>query len=403
MCLKELRDEFLYDCECRHLAKGSLRNYRASTRFLLEFLERKQITELEDVRPRHLRDLMKEKQDAGNTPRYINDLLKVWRTWFNYLVEEGYLEERDNPAKKVKPLRQPRTIIDTFTAAEMKRMIQFYDGKDFLEVRNKTIIMLLFDTGMRCNEMILMEPEDIKPDYILVKHGKGGKERVVPKSPALSKQLIKYCALRDGYRKECPTCHRNLFLSKTGKPLTDEAVARMLKHAAEEVGVSSSVRVSPHTCRHTFAQMQLKNGLDLYSVSLAPIHTVSDADTKLSIKRASPLAPDFSFKYAPSRSVFCRMPKNEPMSVPPTSEKMSNITFLVSNAPFSLIFNIPASVPDAPIKITAVLSAAMSTSHNSFFKRLFKARPTRPPAIMASALAAVPIPGNILIQERPFG
>ena len=149
----------------------------------------------------------------------------------------------------------------------MKRMIQFYDGKDFLEVRNKTIIMLLFDTGMRCNEMILMEPEDIKPDYILVKHGKGGKERVVPKSPALSKQLIKYCALRDGYRKECPTCHRNLFLSKTGKPLTDEAVARMLKHAAEEVGVSSSVRVSPHTCRHTFAQMQLKNGLDLYSVS----------------------------------------------------------------------------------------------------------------------------------------
>ena len=237
MCLKELRDEFLYDCECRHLAKGSLRNYRASTRFLLEFLERKQITELEDVRPRHLRDLMKEKQDAGNTPRYINDLLKVWRTWFNYLVEEGYMEERDNPAKKVKPLRQPRTIIDTFTAAEMKRMIQFYDGKDFLEVRNKTIIMLLFDTGMRCNEMILMEPEDIKTDYILVKYGKGGKERVVPKSPALSKQLIKYCALRDGYRKECPTCHRNLFLSKTGKPLTDEAVARMLKHAAEEVGV----------------------------------------------------------------------------------------------------------------------------------------------------------------------
>lgn len=146
MCLKELRDEFLYDCECRHLAKGSLRNYRASTRFLLEFLERKQITELEDVRPRHLRDLMKEKQDAGNTPRYINDLLKVWRTWFNYLVEEAiWRSEITQP--KGKATAAARTIIDTFTAAEMKRMIQFYDGKDFLEVRNKTIIMLLFDTG----------------------------------------------------------------------------------------------------------------------------------------------------------------------------------------------------------------------------------------------------------------
>ena len=278
MCLKDLRDEFIYDCECRHLAKGSVRNYKAATRFLLEYLELKQITELEDVRPRHIRDLMKEKQDAGSTSRYINDLLKVWRTWFNYLVNEGYLEERDNPAKKVKCLRQPRTIIDTFTVAEMKRMIQFYDGKDFLEVRNKTIIMLLFDTGMRCNEMILMEPEDIKQDYILVKHGKGSKERVVPKSPALSKQLVKYCTLRDGYLKEHPTRYKNLFPSKNGKPMTDEAVARILKHAAKEVGVSSSVRVSPHTCRHTFAQMQLKNGLDLYSVSRLMGHAVHADD-----------------------------------------------------------------------------------------------------------------------------
>ena len=166
MCLKDLRDEFLYDCECRHLAKGSLRNYRAATRFLVDFLESKHITELEEVKPHHIRDLMKEKQDMGSTPRYINDLLKVWRTWFNYLVIEGYLDERDNPAKKVKPLRQPKTIIDTFTVDEMRRMIRFYDGTDFLSVRNKTIIMLLFDTGMRCNEMILMEPEDIKTGTI---------------------------------------------------------------------------------------------------------------------------------------------------------------------------------------------------------------------------------------------
>ena len=112
MCFKDLRDEFIYDCECRHLAKGSQRNYRAATRFLVDFLEWKQITELEEVKPHHIRDLMREKQDAGSTPRYINDLLKVWRTWFNYLVTEGYLEERDNPARKGMPLRQPKTIID---------------------------------------------------------------------------------------------------------------------------------------------------------------------------------------------------------------------------------------------------------------------------------------------------
>ena len=122
MCLKDLRDEFLYDCECRHLAKGSLRNYRAATRFLVDFLELRRITELEEVKPHHIRDLMKEKQDMGS------------------------------------------------------------------------------------------------------------KERVVPKSPALSKQLMKYRTLRDAYLKEYLSRHKNLFLSKNGKPLTDEAVARMLKH-----------------------------------------------------------------------------------------------------------------------------------------------------------------------------
>ena len=149
----------------------------------------------------------------------------------------------------------------------MKSLIHFYSGSDYLDVRNKTIITLLFDTGMRCNEMIQMVEEDIKRDYIVVKHGKGNKERVVPKSPTLSKQLLKYLYVRESYFNGKETANKNLFLSKTGKPLTDEIVARILKRAAKEVGVSPSVRVSPHTCRHTFAQMQLKNGLDLYSLS----------------------------------------------------------------------------------------------------------------------------------------
>ena len=256
MLLKEARDGFLFDCECRHLAKGSIRNYRAETKFLMEFLELKQITEVEDVKAHHIRDFMKQKQDSGNTACYVNDILKACKTWFNYLVEEDYIEARRNPAAKVKYLKQPKTIIETFSTQEVKELIHYYSGCDYLEVRNRTIITLLFDTGMRCNEMIMMEPEDIKKDYIVVKHGKGNKERVVPKSPMLSKQLVRYLYVRENYF-EGKSNKKNLFLSKTGKPLTDEAVARMLKKAALEVGVSPEVRVSPHTCRHTFAQMPM--------------------------------------------------------------------------------------------------------------------------------------------------
>lgn len=126
MLLKDARDEFLFDCECKHLAKGTIRNYKAETRFLVEFLELKQVTEVEEVKAHHIRDFMKQKQDAGSSACYVNDILKVCKTWFHYLVDEDYIEERRNPAAKVKNVRQPKTIIETFSVQEMKSLIHFY-------------------------------------------------------------------------------------------------------------------------------------------------------------------------------------------------------------------------------------------------------------------------------------
>ena len=100
MLLKDARDEFLFDCECKHLAKGTIRNYKAETRFLVEFLELKQVTEVEEVKAHHIRDFMKQKQDAGSSACYVNDILKVCKTWFHYLVDEDYIEERRNPAAR---------------------------------------------------------------------------------------------------------------------------------------------------------------------------------------------------------------------------------------------------------------------------------------------------------------
>ena len=265
MLLKDLKEEFIYDCECRHLSKGTLRNYKCQIDYLIEYLENIGVREVSEVKPHHLRSFMKVKQDEGCKPSYVNDLLKAHKTFFNFLEDEGY--SRENVASKVKNIKQPKVIIESFTESEIKALLNYYSGADYISVRNKTIISLLFDTGARCNEMIQMVPEDIGRDCILIKHGKGNKERVVPKSPYLGKQLMKYERIRKGYFENKVLKYNNLFLSKTGNPLTGESVAKMLKEAAREVGVSSSVRVSPHTCRHTFAQIQLKNGLDIYSLS----------------------------------------------------------------------------------------------------------------------------------------
>ena len=298
MHLKDCLEEFMFDCECRHLSKGTLINYRAQISFLIAYLADMGITDADDVKPQNIRNFLKMKQDQGCKPHYINDLLKAHKTMFNYLEREEYIAK--NPASKVRNVRQPKVIIETFSETEIKAMLNYHSDSDFRSVRNKTIIAMLFDTGVRCNELIMMEQEDIAADYIMVRFGKGNKERVVPKSAYLGKQLMRYLRVRQGYFSEKVLKHNNLFLSIRGKPLTGEVIARMLKDTAREVGVSQSIRVSPHTCRHTFAHMQLKNGLDVYSLSRLMGHVnisitqrylqgIKDGDILRKSQKSSPL------------------------------------------------------------------------------------------------------------------
>lgn len=92
----------------------------------------------------------------------------------------------------------------------------------------------------------------------------------------LKKVMIKYERIRDSYLKDNILHYDNYFLSFRYKPLTVEAIERVLRLAGEKGRVRDSIRCSPHTCRHYFAQAQLKNGLDIYSLSRLLGHETVD-------------------------------------------------------------------------------------------------------------------------------
>ena len=129
----------------------------------------------------------------------------------------------------------------------------------------KSAILLLIDTGICMSELISLTEEQLKYDYILIR-GKGSKKRVVPKSPMLSKWLPKLLAVRRSYFAY-QIIPDNILLSRNGTPLNSSMVDLVIKDAGTACGVSSDVRVSEHTFCHTYAQFQLKAGLDIYSLS----------------------------------------------------------------------------------------------------------------------------------------
>lgn len=160
MLITEAMEEYLLDCQVKKYSPRTIKNYRELIRLITAWLEREHhVTELETIRPAHLKRFILEAETKGRKAHYINDLLKTYKVFLKYCVQEHYLNE--NPADKIKWVKQPKVLIRSFNTAEIRGMLGYYDGSDFLSVRNKTMLALFFDTGMRLNEVLTMKREQI--------------------------------------------------------------------------------------------------------------------------------------------------------------------------------------------------------------------------------------------------
>ncbi|WP_338595220.1 tyrosine-type recombinase/integrase [Clostridium baratii] len=267
MLLKDILDEFLLELEIRNYSKRTLKSYKNNNLLFFTYLEKEfEITEIEEVKPIQIKNYIKFLKGKGRKESYINGIIKCFRAYFKYSLEEDYIEI--NPMLKVGWIREGKILINAFTDDEVHKMINVFKGSDYMNIRNKCIMAILFDTGIRNLELCKLTNKDIKETTIIIKNGKGNKQRVVPISPYLKKIILRYVRCRDSYfldRKmgdDTP-----FFLSYRFKPLTIEAIERVVKICGEKANIRKEIRCSPHTCRHYFAQAQLRNGLDVYSLS----------------------------------------------------------------------------------------------------------------------------------------
>ncbi len=265
MLLDDSVKEFIFECQIRQYTWKTVKGYKNTLEYLATYLkEVHHLTDIEQVNEHHLKAFFAYQINKKCKETYLNGLIKVYRAFYKYLVEQEYVVK--NPILKVSWMREPSTIIKTFTDEEVKRMLSVYPETDYLNIRNKAIMAMLFDTGIRNYELCCLPNDNIKDNYIAI-YGKGKKERQVGKSPYLSKILMKYERVKKYYFEFKNVKLDNYFLSRTGRPLTNEAVGRIVHIAGEQAKVSDTIRCSPHTCRHWFAQSQIKNGIDVYSLS----------------------------------------------------------------------------------------------------------------------------------------
>lgn len=264
MLLEDLLKEFLFELQIQNYSRRTIDTYRYNVNQFIMYVKELEIEELDDVLTVHIKKFIKHQQALGNKASYINVLIKSLRAYFKYLKKEDYLDV--DLMKKITLLKEDVTIIETFTDNEIKAMLNVYDFKTYLNARNKMIIALFVDTGIRMSELINLQYEWIGESTIKIL-GKGKKWRYVSISLNLKKYMIRYERMRESYFKDKILENNNYILSRSGRPLTSVQVENIVRDCGKKAKVRDTIRCSPHTLRHYFSQANIRNGLDVYSTS----------------------------------------------------------------------------------------------------------------------------------------
>ncbi len=201
---------------------------------------------------RYLTSLHRAKA-AGST---ISRKLTTVKQFYRYLVAERYLSA--DPTANVQAPRVVKTLPSTLTLEEVERLLAAPDVSALRGLRDRTMLEVLYATGLRVSELVNLKRGDVNLRMGFVRCvGKGNKERIVP----LGKIAIGWITHYLDCREDDLTC---LFPGLKRTPLTRAAFWCLIKRLAVRAGILKDI--SPHTLRHSFATHLLERGADLRAI-----------------------------------------------------------------------------------------------------------------------------------------
>ncbi|MGM8212136.1 tyrosine-type recombinase/integrase [Virgibacillus sp. W0430] len=270
MKIVEAIKEFEFEQQIRGLSKKyiSLCQWRLND-WKTYTIDELNIDDVTEVTPRHIKLFIRHRQRLGSEKNItINNRLATLKVFFNFLVELEIIAKEDNPAVDIKNLKEGRTVITTFTDDEVKQLIDSTGSQTYSNIRDKTVLVFMFETGVRVSELVGIKNEDIYIDRIFIR-GKGSHERFIYISKKMRRQMKRYERARRLRFEHIPNefIDDNYFLNQEAEGMSRSNVNKILNRAGKKVSIRKEIRCSPHDCRHYFAQKHIRQGIDVYTLS----------------------------------------------------------------------------------------------------------------------------------------
>lgn len=184
----------------------------------------------------------------------VRTYARAVKVFYRWLYFEDYI---DIDINRLNLMKANKEVILPLSDIEVKQLLMLYNNSSFLSCRNRCIIMLMLDCGLRLGEIVNLMLNDIDfVNHYLVINGKGSKQRVVPFGSALSEQLVTYFS----YRNSVSSASNSVFLTQKNTAITHNTIKMLFARIKKKKTFS---RVYPHLLRHTFATNYIYNGGNL--------------------------------------------------------------------------------------------------------------------------------------------
>lgn len=257
-------EEYLVADKARGLSPRTLESYGACAYEFDAFRKRRGADpSVAAVTTAEARAFIVALQSRGHRPGGVSVYVRSLKAMFAWFAQEEIIGE--DPWRRIARPRVPQQVVPTLESSDIERLLRVAGARDRL------LLLLLFDTGLRLSEVVDLRLGDILPGGYLRVRGKGSKERIVPLGGILEQRLHDYVAR--GRRPIVRTLD-NVLLRRDGRPMTRAAIYNALKRLRVRARISG--RCNPHTFRHTFAKFFLLNGGDLFSLQRILGHNTLD-------------------------------------------------------------------------------------------------------------------------------
>lgn len=241
------------------LSENTVENYTRDIRRYTAFLKKQHTPSVVQDRfmiLNFLAELKKAGLAANSVIRIVSSLRKFYRfLWENQLVKLDPMQQIDSPKRE-------QHLPQVLSQSEVNRLLATPDTTTLLGIRDRTILEVMYATGLRVSELTHLKLTELHLSLGLIQTiGKGDKERLIPIGDVAIKWIKRYLDdvrptfIRVGQHPE------ELFLNHYGRPFTRQGIWKNLKQIVREAGIDKDV--TPHTLRHSFATHLLENGADL--------------------------------------------------------------------------------------------------------------------------------------------